>query len=83
MKSKNYLTTHWKKLATHKCVATSDRPKFGSVPADIFTGTKILVSVPAKFELSVPAEISVQILPKKLTKLTFFAFLCDTEYKTC
>ncbi len=53
---------HWMKLATHKCVATSDRPKFGSVPAEIFTGTKILVSVPAKFEeLSVPAEISVQI----------------------
>ncbi len=39
----------------------SDRPKFGSVPvpAEILTGTEI--SVPAKFELSVPAEISIQI----------------------
>jgi hypothetical protein len=44
-------------------VMTSDRPKFGSapVPAKILTGTEILVLVPAKFELPVPAGISVQI----------------------
>jgi len=42
---------------------TSDRPKFGSVPvpAEIGIGTETPVSVPAISEISVPAEISVQM----------------------
>ncbi len=41
----------------------SDRPKFGSVPvpAEIGTGAEISVSVPARFNISVSAEISVQM----------------------
>ncbi len=44
----------------------SDRPKFGSVPAEIGTGTEIPISVPAIYEISVPAEISVQMWAKIL-----------------
>jgi len=42
---------------------TSDRPKFGSVPvpAEIGTGAEISVSVPARFNISVSAEISVRM----------------------
>ncbi len=38
-----------------------DRPKFGSVPAEIMTRTKIPVSIPAMFTISVPAEILIQM----------------------
>jgi hypothetical protein len=39
---------------------SSDRQKFGSVPAEIKTETKISVSVPARFVISVLTGISVQ-----------------------
>jgi hypothetical protein len=44
-------------------LSSSDRPKFGlvPVPAEIKTGTKISVSVPARLRISVPAGISVQM----------------------
>ncbi len=50
------------------CTATINNknkqgPKFGSVlvPAENRIATEIPVSVPARFEIPVPAEISVQI----------------------
>ena len=50
-------------------VNTSDRPKFGSVPvpAEILVWTEISVPVPARFEISVSAEISVQNAAEKVS----------------
>ena len=50
---------------------TSDRPKFGSVPvpAKIVTWTDISVSVPAKFQISVSAEISVQTWTENVQRI--------------
>ncbi len=39
----------------------SDRPKFGSVPAEILTGTENPATVLAKLAIPVLAEVSIQM----------------------
>jgi hypothetical protein len=68
MKNRNNCTLSKKLLTCQKEKKYSsfegrDQPEFGSVPvpAEIMTGTKIPVSVPAMFTISVPDEILVQM----------------------
>ncbi len=50
----------------------SDRPKFGSVPAEIWTGTDILVSVRQDFEFRFLLEFRFKCESKGKLKIYFF-----------